>query len=183
MPWKNIIDQHFLVVRYLTASNQTPCLPPHRPIKGGQSLAAPHHTQPDLAFPCSPLNIPHLWAPITHHHSSSHATTGDHRLGMLSIPEPPRWRPESGDRHTCHTRFWDQNQMLIVCMPKIKLSYIRLECKYRKPMSLLYCILLQVQKGLNNRMDTILPQADDWGFHMPRRALHQRTPHLLSSRA
>ncbi len=30
------------------------------------------------------------------------------------------------------------NQMLIVCMPGIKLSYIRPECKHRKPMSLLY---------------------------------------------
>jgi hypothetical protein len=37
----------------------------------------------------------------------------------------------------------DQNQMLIVCMPKIKLSYIWPECKHRKPMSLLYHILLQ----------------------------------------
>ena len=29
------------------------------------------------------------------------------------------------------------NQMLIVCMPRIKLSYIRSECKHRIPMSLL----------------------------------------------
>jgi hypothetical protein len=28
--------------------------------------------------------------------------------------------------------------MLIVCMPRIKLSYIWPECEYRKPMSLLY---------------------------------------------
>jgi hypothetical protein len=28
--------------------------------------------------------------------------------------------------------------MLIVCMPRIKLSYIRPECEYRKPISLLY---------------------------------------------
>jgi hypothetical protein len=28
--------------------------------------------------------------------------------------------------------------MLIVCMTKIKLSYIRLECKHRKQISLLY---------------------------------------------
>jgi hypothetical protein len=33
--------------------------------------------------------------------------------------------------------------MLIVCMPRIKLSYIRSECKHRIPMSLLYRILLQ----------------------------------------
>jgi hypothetical protein len=31
-------------------------------------------------------------------------------------------------------------------------------------------------------MDPILPQAVDRGFRMPRRNLHQRTPHLLSSR-
>jgi hypothetical protein len=46
-----------------------------------------------------------------------------------------------------------------------------------------YKNLLQVQKGLNNEMDTILPQADDRGFHTSRRGLHQSTPHLLSSRA
>jgi hypothetical protein len=55
-------------------------------------------------------------------------------------------------------------------------------------MSLLYHILLQknllqVQKGLNSGMDPILPQAVDQGFRTPRRSLHQRTPHLLSSRA
>jgi hypothetical protein len=46
-----------------------------------------------------------------------------------------------------------------------------------------YKNLLQVQKGLNSGMDTILPQAVDRRFHMRRRNLHQRTPHLLSSRA
>jgi hypothetical protein len=46
-----------------------------------------------------------------------------------------------------------------------------------------YKNLLQVQKELNSRMDTILPQADDRGFRTPRRSLHQRTHHLLSSRA
>jgi hypothetical protein len=46
-----------------------------------------------------------------------------------------------------------------------------------------YNNLLQVQKGLNSEMDTILPQADDRGFPMPRRSFHQRTPHLLSNRA
>jgi hypothetical protein len=46
-----------------------------------------------------------------------------------------------------------------------------------------YNTLLQVQKGLNSGKDTILPQADDRGFHTPRRNLHQSTPHLLSSRA
>jgi hypothetical protein len=42
-----------------------------------------------------------------------------------------------------HTQFSGQKQMLIVCMSRIKLSYIRPECKHRKPMSLLYRILLQ----------------------------------------
>jgi hypothetical protein len=46
-----------------------------------------------------------------------------------------------------------------------------------------YKNLLQVQKGLNSGMDTMLPQADDRGFRTPRRSLHQRTPHLLSNRA
>jgi hypothetical protein len=54
-------------------------------------------------------------------------------------------------------------------------------------MFLLYRILLQKlitsPEGLNSGIDTILPQADDRGFRMPRRSLHQRTPHLLSSRA
>jgi hypothetical protein len=35
------------------------------------------------------------------------------------------------------------DQMIIVCMPRIKLSYIQPECKHKKPMSLLYRILLQ----------------------------------------
>jgi hypothetical protein len=43
--------------------------------------------------------------------------------------------------------------------------------------------LLQVQKGLSSGEATFLPQADDRGFCMPRRSLHQSTPHLLSSRA
>jgi hypothetical protein len=46
-----------------------------------------------------------------------------------------------------------------------------------------YKNLLQVQKGLKNGMDAILPHADDQGFHTPRRGLHQSTHHLLSSRA
>jgi hypothetical protein len=45
-----------------------------------------------------------------------------------------------------------------------------------------YKNLLQVQKGLNSGMDPILLQAVDRGFRTPRRNLHQRTPHPLSSR-
>jgi hypothetical protein len=33
------------------------------------------------------------------------------------------------------------------------------------------------------KKDTILPQADDWGFRTPRRSLYQSIPHLVSSRA
>jgi hypothetical protein len=62
-----------------------------------------------------------------------------------------------------------------------------IEYKHRKPMSYYivsyYKNLLQVQKGLNSGMDTILPQVDDRGFRTPIRGLHQSTPHLLSSRA
>jgi hypothetical protein len=46
-----------------------------------------------------------------------------------------------------------------------------------------YKNLLQVQKKLNNGMDTILTQTVDQGFRTHRRGLHQSTPHLLSSRA
>jgi hypothetical protein len=45
-----------------------------------------------------------------------------------------------------------------------------------------YKNLLQVQKGLNSGMDPILTQTVDRGFRMPRRNLHQCTPHPLSSR-
>jgi hypothetical protein len=34
--------------------------------------------------------------------------------------------------------------MLLVCMPRIRLSYIWPECKHRKPISLLHRILLQI---------------------------------------
>jgi hypothetical protein len=58
--------------------------------------------------------------------------------------------------------------MLIVCMPMIKLSYIRAEYKHRKPISLLHRILLQILitslEGTKQRKDTILPQADGQGF-------------------
>jgi hypothetical protein len=46
-----------------------------------------------------------------------------------------------------------------------------------------YKNILQVQKGISSGKDTILPHADDRGFHTPRRSLHQSTPHLLSSRS
>jgi hypothetical protein len=46
-----------------------------------------------------------------------------------------------------------------------------------------YKYLLQVQKGLSSRKDTILPQVNDRGFGMPRRSLHWSIPYLQSSRA
>jgi hypothetical protein len=45
-----------------------------------------------------------------------------------------------------------------------------------------YTNSLQVQKGLNSGIDTIMPQAVDRGLCTPRRSLHQRTPHLLNNR-
>jgi hypothetical protein len=45
-----------------------------------------------------------------------------------------------------------------------------------------YKNLLQIQNGLNSGMYFILSQTVDRGFHTSTRNLHQRTPHLLSSR-
>jgi hypothetical protein len=56
--------------------------------------------------------------------------------GVMKIREP-------GGDLLSHPVFKAKNQMLIVCMPRIKLSYIRSEYKHRIPMSLLYRILLQ----------------------------------------
>jgi hypothetical protein len=68
---------------------------------------------------------------------------------------------------SCHT--YDQN--------------VSTEYQYLYYIVSYYKNLLQVQKGLNNGIDLILPQAVDRGFRTPRRSLHQRTPHLLRSRA
>jgi hypothetical protein len=60
--------------------------------------------------------------------------------------------------------------MFIVCMPRIKLSYIWLECKYRKPMSLLnkyyytrYCLYTEdyIDSLLEQQQNTPIPQAID----------------------
>jgi hypothetical protein len=62
---------------------------------------------------------------------------GDKERWFLGLTSKPL------GRFVSHPVFKTQNQMLIVCIPRIKLSYIRSECKHRIPMSLLYRILLQ----------------------------------------
>jgi hypothetical protein len=60
--------------------------------------------------------------------------------------------------------------MLIVCMPSIKLSYIRPEGEYRKPMSLLYkhyytgyCLYTEdyIDSLVEQQRNTPVPQAID----------------------
>jgi hypothetical protein len=62
--------------------------------------------------------------------------------------------------------------MLIVCLPRIKLSYIRLECEYRKPISLLckhyymrYCLYREdyIDSLIEHQRNTPIPQAIDQG--------------------
>jgi hypothetical protein len=62
--------------------------------------------------------------------------------------------------------------MLIVCMFRIKLSYIRLECEYRKPMSLSYkhyymryCRYTEdyIDSLVEKQRNTPIPQAIDRG--------------------
>jgi hypothetical protein len=64
--------------------------------------------------------------------------------------------------------------MLIVCMLRIKLSYIWLECEYRKPISLLYkhyymryCLYTEdyINSLIEQQRNTPIPQAIDWGQH------------------
>jgi Glu-tRNA(Gln) amidotransferase subunit E-like FAD-binding protein len=62
----------------------------------------------------------------------------------------PPWEPSIGNqdwarraRSECHTRFLRPKLDAHRMYAQIKLSYIRLECKHRIPMSLLYRILLQ----------------------------------------
>jgi hypothetical protein len=64
--------------------------------------------------------------------------------------------------------------MLIVCMLRIKLSYIRLECEYRKPISLLYkhyymryCLYTEdyINSLIEQQRNTPIPQAIDRGQH------------------
>jgi hypothetical protein len=64
--------------------------------------------------------------------------------------------------------------MLIVYMPRIKLSYIWLECEYRKPMFLLYkhyymgyCPYTEdyIDSLVEQQRNTPIAQVIDWGQH------------------
>jgi hypothetical protein len=64
--------------------------------------------------------------------------------------------------------------MLIVCMLRIKLSYIQLECEYKKPISLLYkhyymryCLYTEdyINSLIEQQRNTPIPQAIDRGQH------------------
>jgi hypothetical protein len=77
-------------------------------------------------------------APDTIHNS----TSSDPRVRTQLLSHNSHW--DSGEKTSFYwqpaTRLMSHpvlrsNQMLIVCMPRIKLSYIRPECKYRKSMS------------------------------------------------
>jgi hypothetical protein len=64
--------------------------------------------------------------------------------------------------------------MLIICMPRIKLSYIRSECEYRKLMSLLhkyyymrYYLYTEdyIDSLVEQQRNTPIPQVIDRGQH------------------
>jgi hypothetical protein len=108
----------------------------------------------------------------------------------VSSNSTDRSRPPQGCRpRAClsHPVFRSKlNAFFYVCQDQV--SHIKRHSGINSETSVYYIVsyyknLLQVQKGLSNGKDTILPQADDWGFRTPRTGLHQSTPHLLSSRA
>jgi hypothetical protein len=83
--------------------------------------------------------------------------------------------------------FQAKTECIPLCVPGSSFTHKAINSGINNITSVYYIIpyyknLLQVQKGLNTEKGTILPQADDWGFRMPRRSLHQSTPYLLSSR-
>jgi hypothetical protein len=64
--------------------------------------------------------------------------------------------------------------MFIVCMSRIKLSYIRPKCEYRNPMSLLYklyytryCLYTEdyIDSLIEQQRNNLTPQAIDRGQH------------------
>jgi hypothetical protein len=84
--------------------------------------------------------------------------------------------------------------MLIVCMPRIKLSYVRPECEYRKPMSLLnkyyytiYCLYIEdyIDSLVEQQQNTPIPTGNrPVATQASRRNLHQSSSfhlQLLSS--
>jgi hypothetical protein len=106
-------------------------------------------------------------------------------MGRMPAPEPScagRWGPEP---YVSHLVFKAKTRCSsYVCLGSSCHTYgqnvsTEYQCLYY--ILSYYKNLLQVQKGLNS-VDTILPQAVDRGFRTPRRNLHQRTPHLLSTR-
>jgi hypothetical protein len=100
------------------------------------------------------------------------------RSGMTQVAARVRVTPS----------FYSKTECIPLCVPGSSFTHKATNSGINNITSVYYIVsyyknLLQVQKGISNRKDTILPQADDRGFHMPRRSLHQSSPHLLSSRA
>jgi hypothetical protein len=80
--------------------------------------------------------------------------------------------------------------MLIICMPRIKLSYIRLECKYRKPISLVYkhyymgyCLYTEdyIDSLIGQQRNTPIPQAINQGQHKLLKEIFIIIVHLIFS--
>jgi hypothetical protein len=78
--------------------------------------------------------------------------------------------------------------MLIVCMLRIKLSYIRPECEYRKPMSLLYkhyymryCLYTEdyIDSLIEQQWNTPIPQAIDRWQHKLLEEIFIAVVHLI----
>jgi hypothetical protein len=126
--------------------------------------------------------------------------TGDHCMKTSFDRHDKMFIGPDGDTTTQRTRSILSNLFKLLSHPVFKVktrcsSYVCPESSchtYSQNVSIEYqCLyyivsyyknLLQVQKGLNNGMDSIFPQAVDRGFRTTRRNLHPHTPHLLSSR-
>jgi hypothetical protein len=109
--------------------------------------------------------------------SSGDMGSGAARLLLPGSPDSPSVTPGFKAKTRCSS---------YVCPGSSCHTYgqnVNTENQYLYYIIIYYKNLLQVQKGISSRKDTILPQADDQGFHTPRRSLHQSTPHLLSSRS
>jgi hypothetical protein len=80
--------------------------------------------------------------------------------------------------------------MLIICMPRIKLSYIRQECEYRKPMSFLYkhyymgyCLYTEdyIDSFVEQQRNTPIPQAINRGQRKLQEEIFTVVVHLIFS--
>jgi hypothetical protein len=80
--------------------------------------------------------------------------------------------------------------MLIVCMPRIKLPYIRPECEYKKPMSLLYkqyymryCLYTEdyIDAMVKQQRNTPISQAIERGQHKLLEEIFIKVVHLIFS--